>query len=309
MEPYSLPASPHVETAIFNGTTSATTSGWQTWTKPAGKAFANIMAIGGGGGGGSGAIGAVGAAAGGGGGGSGGISIIDIPLAFLPPRLYILVGAAKTANGISAYVSTQPNITSNHVFVYAAGGGLGGNASAGTAGIAGNAGSAATTTSMPLGWPFLNAAYAGQNGSIGGGAVTGAGVTLPLTGLRVTAGSGGGGLPASGAGSAGGSFSIPSAQSYFMYQAGGLSPTSASDAPGIGQHGFRLDTGAGGHFYYGGSGGASTHASASGPGLVQARGGNGGIGCGGGGMGGALTGSTAAGVSLGGAGLVVITCY
>jgi hypothetical protein len=62
-------------------------------------------------------------------------------------------------------------------------------------------------------------------------------------------------------------------------------------------------------FFYGGMGGGSTYATATGAGLVQSNGGNGAPGCGGGGTGGALTGSTAGIIGLGGPSFAIITCW
>lgn len=61
--------------------------------------------------------------------------------------------------------------------------------------------------------------------------------------------------------------------------------------------------------YCGGTGGGSTHGSATGAGLVGARGGAGGRGCGGGGGGGALTGSSQGMFGLGGPGQVIIVSW
>ena len=313
MEPYGLPTSPHYETAVFTGNfTGSVNLTWQTWTKPVGKAYAHIMLIGGGGGGGTGIIGAANSAGGGGGGGSGGVTILEVPLSFLPPRLYIAVPEARTVFTYSTYVALQPSSAApapNHILALANNGGVGGNGSTSAGGIAGNAGNVATAAAMPVGWPFVKSVIGGQPGAVGGAKVAGVDIALPVTGIRVTGGSGGAGLPPSGVGLNGGSFTTPVSPSYFPAQIGGLGASAATTAPGVGNAGFRIDNGPGGHFYYGGTGGGSTHATATGAGLVQAAGGNGGVGSGGGGMGAALTGSAAAVQSMGGAGLVVITCY
>jgi len=308
MEPYALPTSTQGDSMIFLGN-STIESGeqWYTWTKPAGKAMASFVIIGAGGGGGSGAIGAAGTAAGGGGGSSGAMTVIDMPLHLLPPRLYISVGYGAVGYAASTWVSTQPNTTSNHVIGYAMGGNPGSDANNGTAGAGSPGGFAATAANMPLGWQYTRFAATQQVGSSGGATSAGVAVTLPVTGLRLTGGTGGAGVPASGAGLAGGTLTTPASPSYFIAHTGGVAPATATTAPGVGKSGVNIRDA--GMFYYGGTGGASTHATATGAGLVQAAGGNGGIGCGGGGMGGALTGSTPAKLSSGGSGMVMITCY
>ena len=308
MEPYGLPGSPHGDVAIFNGnTTSASNLHWHTWTKPLGKSMASIVVIGGGGGGGSGAIGAASTAAGGGGGGSGAMTTIDMPLILLPPRLYISVGVAMQGAGLTSYVSTWPEAASGnagHIVAYANGGSVGGNASGATAGALGTAGAASTSGNMPLSWNYVRALTAGVNGAAGGTTSSGGTVNLG-SGPRTTGGTGGGGLPASGTGSIGGQ--INGQVAVFPIYLGGVGPTAATTPANRGSDGFSIRDA--GLYFYGGTGGSSTFATATGAGLVQARGGNGAIGSGGGGSGGALTGSTAAAPSYGGAGLVIITCY
>lgn len=313
MEPNGLPVSPHYETAIFTGNTthSSPTLAWSVWTKPVGKSHATIIAIGSGGAGGSGVIGAAAAAAGGGGGGSGGVTIVDVPLSVLPSRLYVSVPHADAANGLSStdntYVSTQQNTTVESIVARASGGSAGGNASGATAGIAGVAGVIATAANMSFGWAYRRSVLAGQAGTAGGTTSNGVALTLPVTGIRGTGGSGGGGVPSAGTGSSGGAFTVPASPSYFPAMAGGLVPSSSTTAPGNGLSGFNVrDTG---FYYYGGTGGGGTFGTATLGGLVQAAGGNGGVGSGGGGMGGARTGSTPAVVSLGGSGMVIIISY
>lgn len=305
---FGLPVSPLFNTFRFDGNSQSAGASWYEWTRPMGKSMISMLLIGGGGGGGTGVVGANSTAAGGGGGGSGGQTILEMPLDLLPPRLYISVGQAKTGAGIASYVSTQPNTTANHVVAIANGGAVGGNASGATGGAAGGAGGIATAATMPIGWAWSILALAGQAGIIGGAAVAGAALTLPTTGLRVTGGTGGGGLPAAAAtGTNGGSFTVPGTPSYFPAQSGGVGSATATNPADPGRHGFQVFEA--GFYFYGGTGGASTHGTATGGGLVQAAGGNGGIGSGGGGMGGALTGSTAAAQSLGGPGLVLFWCY
>ena len=305
---FGLPESPRFRKYVYNGNSFTVGASWDIWTRPPGASMLGFFLLGGGGAGGTGVIGANSTAAGGGGGGSAGQTIGEIPLDLLPPRLYISVGQARQAAGIASYISTQPNITANHVLAVANGGGVGGNGALSVAGAAGAAGAIATNATMPLGWAWTKLALAGQAGIIGGVAISGANLTLPTTGLRVTGGTGGGGLPAAAAaGTNGGSFTVPASPSYFPANIGGQGSATATNPANPGSHGLLINEA--GFYYYGGVGSASTHGTATGGGLVQGRGGDGGIGCGGGGMGGALTGSSAAVQSYGGAGLVILYCY
>jgi hypothetical protein len=307
MDTAALPQSLHFDTARFGGTTMTAGSGWQTWKKPLGKSYAIITVFGGGGGGGAGAIGAASTAAGGGGGGSGGMTIVEIPLAFLPSGLFISVGAAKSGAGLITYVSMQPNISANHIVAVAGGGSGGGNAAGATAGTGGSAGAGGTAATMPFGWAFAKLTVAGRPGTAGGTVGNAPTYTLPTTGVRINGGTGGGGLPASGVGSTGGSYSVP-ASTYYFANDGGVGASVSTAPPDSGKSGVPV-LGAGGDYYYGATGGGSTHVTATGAGLVSGAGGNGAVGSGGGGSGGALTGSAAASLSLGGPGLVIITCY
>ena len=310
MDVYGLPASPHYDTAIFNGTAVTVGTSWQTWRKPIGKSMATIMVFGGGGGGGTGVIGANSTAAGGGGGGSGSQTVVDIPLDFLPSRLYVSVPVGATGVGLAAYVSTQPNTTTNHVIASANGGGVGGNASGATAGTLGTGATASGASAMALGFAFVRSSIAGNAGVAGGTTGAGTGFTTAQTGIRLTGGTGGGGLPAAATnGSDGGILTGVAASLILPTLPGGFGATSATTPAGAGADGMRVSGQIGDIFFMGGTGSGSTHGSATGAGLVQAAGGNGGIGSGGGGMGGALTGSTAAVASKGGAGFVMIVCY
>ena len=309
MDPFALADSPQSDVAVFNGNTvNSNAPGWHVWTKPPGKTYVSMTAIAGGGGGGAGVIGANSTAAGGGGGASGGMTTVEMPLALLPSRLYVSVGAAVAGVGVNSIVSIWPTSSLGFGVVSASGGNVGGAASGATAG-SGGSGVATTASAMPLGWAFLKTALGGQAGTTGGTTGNGTSLVLPVTGLRATGGTGGGGLPAAATnGASAGSFTVPASPSYFPAQSGGIGSATATIAADPGRNGFRVD-GPGLHYYYGGTGGASTHGTATGAGLTQARGGNGGIGSGGGGSGGALTGSAAATPSKGGPGLVIITCY
>lgn len=309
MNTFGLPESPLYERSVFIGNSSAAGVAWQPWAKPKGKSMCSIFLVGGGGPGGTGRVSAVLDAPGGGGGGSGGQTNLVIPLAFLPPIIYISGGAAKgSSTGLSTYVSLLQDNAAGNLLAIANGGGAGVNASAGSAGTGGLAGSIATVATMPLGWAFATLALAGQAGQAGSTSSTGNDLTLPATGLRVTGGTGGGGLGNTGtSGNRGGNITALAAPTPFIGQSGGSGPAAGTDPAGNGSPGYNV-SGAG-LFYYGGTGGSSTHGSASGAGLQQSSGGDGAPGCGGGACGGALTASATGSVGKGGPGLVIITCW
>jgi hypothetical protein len=311
MDNFGLPISPQFERQIYRGFYGSSGGGtsFQVYNVPQGKSMLHIFMLGAGGGGGSGVVGANSTAAGGGGGGSGGQTIIEMPIALLPPRLYVAVAAGKTAGGLASYVTTQPQIaTANHIVGIANGGSGGGAAAGATAGGAGGGGSAATNATMPIGWAFSKLVLAGQAGIIGGTTIASAALTHPTTGLHVTGGTGGAGLPAAATnGTNGGAITAIAEPSNFKGLPTNTGPTSATTPATNGNSGYQYKDN--GFYYIGGTGASSTHGSATGAGLVQGSGGDGGIGCGGGGMGGALTGSTAGVLSRGGDGIVIITAY
>lgn len=288
-----------------------------TWIKPRGKSMLHILFVGGGGDGGTGVIGANSTAAGGGGGGSGSQLSMLIPMWAIPDALYILMGRF---NGYASYITIAPHTSAsasapaaNIVLAQANGASPGGNASGATAGTAGAAPAAPSANQMPAGWAYVQQAIAGMAGIAGGTTVAGAALTLPVTGQNVTGGTGGGGLPAAAtAGTNGGAFTVPTTLGVFPAQAGGVGAAAATTPAGLGLLGLLLAGGYlnGGYEYrYGGTGGGSTHGSATGAGLVQAAGGNGAPGCGAGGMGGALTGSTAAVAARGGSPFAILTAF
>jgi hypothetical protein len=153
---------------------------------------------------------------------------------------------------------------------------------------------------MPLGWGSLVNARSGVGGTAGGFAAAGTSTTtVAITGLAYP-GTGGGGLPAAGnAGTNGGAYATIGSNLFFPNQPGGTGAPNATTPPTSGSNGISDIKGL---FYaYGGTGGGSTHGSATGAGLVGASGGSGTYGSGGGGGGGALTGTTA-GTTIGGNG-------
>lgn len=306
---FNLPTNSVADIQEFKGNSVVAGVTWQTWTKPRGVTMCHIFLLGQGGGGGTGVIGANSVSAGGGGGGSGGQTSITMPAFMLPDTLFISTGATASGNGAASYVSILPNTTVLHTVAIANGGGAGGNASAGTGGAAGTFAAIATYSTMPLGWSFANIALAGQSGNVGGAAISAGNLATPVSGLLVTAGAGGGGLPAAAAaGTSGGGISGSGvANSPLQGNPGGIGSATATNPADNGSNGWsgmnKL------FFSYGGTGGASTHGSATGGGLVQSSGGVGGYGCGSGGMGGALTGSTPGIQSRGGLGYCLIICW
>lgn len=297
---------------IFTGTATAVGNTWQVWNKPRGKTMCSIFMVGKGGNGGTGVIGANSTAAGGGGGGSGAQISLTMPLCMLPDLIYLSLAGQSATTRLASYIAIAPPLTAgggaptaNNTLVIANGGGNGGNASGATAGAAGAAGAISTAATMPLGWMWVDLALAGQAGIIGGTTVAGAALTLPVTGLVVTGGTGGGGLPAAAAtGTNGGNIT---GAGVFPTITGGVGSATATVPADWGRSGFQPIPKLG--YWMGGTGGASTHGTATGGGLVQSTGGKGAYGCGGGGMGGALTGSSAGAVGQGGVALAIITCW
>jgi hypothetical protein len=311
MDSFGLPSIPGSD--IYDLQPNVRTQGeayWGTWRKPLNRRMCSMIAIGAGGQGGDGRINANSTAGGGAGGGSGAMTCLTMPLAMLPDVCYYQVGQPIIGNGAPATrLATYPTIAnSNHVVIYAVNGNQGNSSSSGSGGTAPTAAAASLATDMPMGWMFRTNVLAGQAGIAGGAAVAGAALTLPTTGLIVTGGTGGGGLPAAAAtGTNGGSFTVPAAPGAFPAQAGGAGSATATDPAANGNSGFWIKQA--GLYFYGGTGGASTHGTATGAGLQQSRGGDGGIGCGGGGSGGALTGSAAGSPGVGGRGLLLIVCW
>jgi hypothetical protein len=291
---------PNADVQTFVATDRTTTNLFK-WVKPRGKSMAYIVLIGAGGNGGNGVIGANSLAGGGGGGASGGVTSVRIPLSVIPDTLDINLSIVG-----DSYINIPSGTdSSENRLVYAAKGGNGGNASGATAGAAGTAGLAVNAGFMPRGWQWLVNTISGQNGGAGGGTGAAGAFSIPTTGLIVTGGTGGGGLPAAaGVGTQGGAITGAGALPTVTQSTGG---STATTPPRNGSDGFIPVQGL--TYFYGGTGGGSTHGSATGAGLVQSSGGKGAIGCGGGGSGGALTGSTSGTAGLGGPSCCIITCW
>lgn len=297
----------HADIQEFSANTSTSGADWREWRRRPGTSMAWMICIGPGSNGGAGAVGANSAAAGGGGGGSGGQSIILTPLFYLPDILFVSVGFGGSGAGTRIAVYPQANAT--NIIVRAGNAAAnGGNAAGATPGSAGT-GSAANTTLLSGLSGFGSVQFiAGQDGIIGGVAIAGGSVAFPQTGLRLTGGAAGGGVPAAGqVGSSGGGILSGGAGSIFGATSGGVGGTSTTTPGGAGDAGFNVNTDL--QFCYGGAGGGSSHGSATGAGLFGGKGGDGAIGCGGGGGGGCLTGGTAGLGGRGGDGYAAIISW
>lgn len=291
---------------FFGDAVTAGTS-WKTWNKPRGKSMLSLVLVGAGGNGGTGVVGANSVSAGGAGGQSGATTILEMPLAVVPDRLYLSLSGRKptaTAN-FASYISIAPNNTANNIIAFANGGLHGGNAAAGVGGTVGTAAAIATAANMPLGWMYAIQVLAAQVGTAGGAAIAAANLALPTTGAFVTGGTGGGGLPAAAAAGTNGGQLTGAGE--FPTLLGGQGSATATVPADFGTAGFQPVAKLG--YFYGGTGSASTHGTALTTGLVQGRGGHGAPGCGGGGMGGALTTSTVGQVGFGGDAFAILTCW
>lgn len=282
---------------------TGSTSTWQTFTKPAGISFVNILAIGGGAGGSQGTNTAA-PTSGGGGGGSGAIMSVTYAASYLPDCVFIQVGnggAGSTSHGTvgsaggTTYVSIQPLTTASYLLALANPGNPGANFSA-----AGIAGVVTTTITCPNITSAIS--YNLLAGVAGGAGATTAANAASLTALSshvLTGGTGGGyftGTVAYNGGDIIGAGIIPTVPGGIFVGSG---DTDRSGNAGVWFWKPLCGTG--------GTGGASSGSSAS----RLLRGGNGAYGCGGGG-GGAGTSYTDATLKTGGnggSGLVIITCW
>jgi hypothetical protein len=284
------------ETTWFYGNSVTAGASWLSWTKRKTASMVHILLIGSGGNGGLGVAGANSTAAGGGGGGSGAQTSVLIPAFLLPDSLFLSL--AYGGGAIASYVSFERATTAQSLLAIANGGGNGGAAVGATPGAAGAAGGVATIAGMPRAGGGTIQLLVGQAGIIGGVAVAGASVAAPTTGLYVSGGAGGGGLPAAAAvGTAGGGFT---GAGIWISQSGGTSAgassTGTNGANGMEDYnGIWLPTpGCGGA-----SGGGTTGGSGAG--------GVGGPGCGGGGSGGCITGQVVGAAGRGGSAICIIT--
>jgi hypothetical protein len=282
---------------------------WQTWQKPNGCKFMQMIVIGGGGGGGAGATSIAGSArSGGAGGGASAISRAFGTLSTIPDTLYILVGMGGTGGlptagaggngtvGTLSYVSVQPNTTTSNIILAsgaaAAGAGNGGAVGSSNA-TAGSAGTVFLQTAGFLSYNFLVSLIAGQLGGSGGNQNQ-SGTAVSLTNI-VSGGAGGAGVSTTsrvGANVTG---------SGFVSTINGGNPTNPSEADsGFSSYNEQLINMPYNLFFTGGAGGYANNTTAGG------IGGNGAYGSGGGGGGAGTTGGSG---GNGGNGLVIITCW
>ena len=295
---------------FFIGTAQAVGTDWQTWIKPRGKTMIDIYLAGKGGNGGTGVIGAAGG--GGGGGGSGAQTRLTMPLALIPDVLFLNLIGQGSATGVASVISVVPpisgtTIVAQNTLAIAGGGGAGGNAATTTGGTAGSAGAAGNAATMLLGFGW-GSSIVGSLGTVGGSGLTtgtvGLPLTLPVTGLLLTGGTGGGACPTTvGAGTAGG---LMTGLGFVPTIAGGVGGTGTTP-PTHGNGGYQPMNKLG--YRLGGTGGGASGSNSSGAGLFPGSGAGGALGCGGGGSGGGFTGSTPGVVGLGGASFCIITCW
>lgn len=283
----------HVQVFTANGNWPSSDA--QIWYKPRGISMVTFFGVGGGGGGGDGSVGASGSAGGGGGGSSAAQTVVTIAAWLLPDILYVVAGTGgvRNQNGGTTFVTIDrdTSVTNNRILL--ANAGQKGNTAAG-GGTGGSAPSAAAMSQCPLAGMGLSTFFGGGAGGAGGSTGIGG---LPATpglnnGLRAVAGSGGGGLPASGVSRGG--HCVQSTPYPFPEQLGGTGVPRAGYQPVAYPP-----------TWYPGCGGAS----GDGAGGNAYNGADGATGCGGGGGGGALTGYSAGLGGRGGDGIVIISCW
>jgi hypothetical protein len=274
------------------------TGDFEAFVIPKNATMLHIWAIGAGGPGGFGFSRAAGTAGGGGGGGAtGAIVTMLIPTRFLPPTLYIYVGAGLGNTGGRTWVSYRRydnpnNIIADSLLMANIGNG-GGAGSATAAGTAGASSPYTLSNNIYAGLGTLTIT-AGQSGSAGG-AITGQAGLLNSAfngGMPFTGGAGGAGCTS--ADFSGGSI-VPNANA--QQQSGITLLGGGSGFGNDGLNGLQFDEP---FVCYGGSGGGSNNSG------VGGKGGDGAIGCGGGGGGAGVTGGAG---GRGGNGRVVITWF
>lgn len=293
-------SNPNIDIQTFIGTSQTTagaaTGEWKTWRKPRGARFVYMIAVGGGSSGGTGTNTAT-TSGGGAGGGCGAMSTLMIPAMFLPDVLYIqaglggsqpatLVSGATGVAGTITYVALEPwnTLAAQITVMFANAGAVTGTAATTTTGgVAGTAAAIATTSNMPLAGRGAYQFFIGQTGTAGGSSTSaGTALTLPINGLMVTGGSGGGGT--NGTGQAGGAITGVGFGDNFPTLSGGSAASAGTPATN-GTGGTMLKT----FQYYGGTGGGGASGTTGG---LAGAGGNGAPGCGGGGAGGSTTTNT-----------------
>lgn len=298
MDLFGIPDSTKADVQYFYVNIAATTAtNLRVWTKPMGRSFLEIIAIGGGGGGGGGRGDAAGTArGGGGGGGAGAISRYIYPMWVLPDVLYVgaAVHAAETGtggaggssadgvngtNGPDVGVAMYPHQADNNWFAFSNGGSGGGGGTAAASGISGGGGFATANADNPFANWSITTSIAGVAGSVGGtpAGSTGGDITLGTSSMMIIGGTGGGGCTSIVA--RGGNIN-GTANDLFIQNPGG-SAAAIDGSPGFKHGQFPV--------FYGGTGGCSSNV---------VTGGAGGYGC----VPGAGGGGGGAGVTVGGRG-------
>lgn len=318
-----LPNDSRCDIQFFRGDCQTVAAHWQTWNRPRGTAMTQFILVGAGGGGGNSVVGAASTAAGGGGGSGGCVHIVTVFNRLLPETMFLSIAGptpnrsvASVGTNFGSYIATtiaqgvapQPWDT----LVFSNSGNSGGAATGATAGPSGTAGTTTAITNALLSGQGTYSTYlAGVAGIIGGTTVAGGALTLPITGIWCTGGTGGGGLPAAAtAGSAGGLITGIANTRFFPNNivggtGGTITPTAGGNgisSPANGLWKSMIVT-------VGGTGGGSCGLSATPTGAAGGAGGTGGLGSGGGGGGGGFTGATASNGGFGGAGYCIAVSW
>lgn len=268
-------AKPGTKVDVFNASSSV-----QSWTKPAGCKYVEVIVQAGGGGGGAGRRGATDTIrVGGGGGGGGGRTVMQLPADTLPANVPVFVGLGGVGgaalasdnstggNGVAGNSSRFGGAGISDCFVgaqFGPGGAGGGLAAGGTAGGTGfglfNAGGGGAASQSGL-YGLAGVNQMGGGGGGAGGGITGAGGNTPAGGQS-------GGFPLSnyigttagvGANTIGNDGISSPAGLYIPGKAGSGGGASITGAAGRGGHGGLYGAG-------GGGGGASLNPNMSGSG-------------------------------------------
>jgi hypothetical protein len=311
-----LPSKSDQNTFVFYANASGSASGsFQAWSIPEHAAFLHFTVIGGGGGGGggSGGTGLTVGRNGGGGGAPGGLVAVSIPTILLPKTLYLQIGKGGSGgtgsinnaqgqtgeSGTISYVCLYPEFNPGSVLIQssntAPGGGGGGAFTGGGAGVAITI---ADTTNLKWLGIVGNTVAQTPGTSVQAGTGNG-GVSVTYSGLLTGGASGGGKIDNTNNGTAGGSITMTSINSYVTTAlnggAGGINPAAGGDGNN-GLFSWRPFIATGGA----GGGGGSISA-------VGGNGGSGAYGCGGGGGGTSGVGLTGGAGGPGGDGLIIIS--
>jgi hypothetical protein len=290
--------------STFNTPVTVTNLQWHDWFKPPGKTHCEITCIGGGGGGGGGFTRvATNAGAGGSGGGSSTIARLLIPLALLPDRLFVQVGAGgigtvsgggTAGSGLLSYVCVYPNVQGSNTVVFSGNAAAVGGKTGTLAGQTGGAGGTVVASNPAFSGPGIFSNFVGQAGADDpGGETFGGGPVIPVTGNMCLGGCSGAGILSNGTGFSGGTY-VTTAGAYVSES---IPPVPAPNGTNDGGSGPMLWKP---FIAFGGLGGSSADT------VPGGKGGNGNYGAGGGGGGAGTTGGRG---GDGGCGLVIIRCW